>query len=68
MNVRTFGTVRSHATNITLLLVPFPSAMMLRTQLRKSAARAGRYPKPNVVRTFYMTPSKRAEVELTVGR
>ena len=40
---------------------------MLRTQLARSAARAASLARSNAARTFAGTPSRQAEVELTVG-
>ena len=40
---------------------------MLRTQLARSAVRAGKRTRPIASRGFVTTPPKRAEVELTVG-
>ena len=40
---------------------------MLRTQLARSAARAGTHSRPLVARSFASTPLRQAEVELTIG-
>ena len=42
--------------------------MLPRTQLARAAARAGRLARSKGTRTFVATPSRKAEVELTVGR
>ena len=42
--------------------------VMMRPQLSKSAARAAKYARPKVSRGFASSASRRAEVELTVGK
>lgn len=50
----------------TLSFVARPVSSMLRPQLARSALRASRVARPTATRTFATTPSRQAEVELTI--